>query len=112
MRNMTLDSLPPQLDGTDPYISEEIVDAIDPNIGMFNATAFVTGPLDLYVVNLDGTNSGQVHATLDPNGGHVHTPIVPEPTSVAIFGIGALGMVGMGIRRRRDGRAMTLNRLC
>ena len=28
-------------------------------------------------------------------------PVVPEPTSIAIFGVAALGMAGMGMRRKR-----------
>jgi hypothetical protein len=31
----------------------------------------------------------------------VSTSTVPEPTSLAIFGIGAIGMVGIGVRRKR-----------
>ena len=31
----------------------------------------------------------------------VSTATVPEPTSLAIFGIGALGMVGIGVRHKR-----------
>ena len=82
-----------------------IVDVNDPNIGMFNATLFLHGSLDLFVVNLDGTNSGAIHATLDPSASHVHVP-TPEPTSIAIFGIAALGLVaGRGRRRSQVSRS-------
>ncbi len=50
--------------------------------------------LDIYV----STGLGQVRPDPMPN--------VPEPSSLAIFGIGALAMAGMGMRRKRSHKAV------
>ena len=110
MRQTGLTALPPE-PGTQ-YFSENIVDDDDPNIGMFNATLFLPGPLDLFPIDMNGNVIGPPHASLDPNGGHTHT-VLAEPGTLAILGLGlaglgltglgltGLGLTGLGFARRR-----------
>lgn len=99
MREPSLNALPPGR-GTQ-YVSEDIVSASDPNIGMFNALIFVPGPLNLFPIDPSGQIIGPPHASIDPNGGHIHS--IVEPGTLAILGLGlaGLGFGGLGFARRR-----------
>lgn len=97
-----LPTLPPPL-GTD-YESIGKVDANDPNLGTFAATVILNEVLDLKVVFLDGF-AGEIHAQLDPEGGHTHS-IIPLPAALPLFGTGS-GILGfLGWRRRRQAQAV------
>jgi hypothetical protein len=83
MENPTLSGFPPKFG--DVYVSTGWVGINDPLLGELGAMVN-TSRIDLYLVNLDGTNSNFIAAQLDPlNCPDVHT-ITPEPTSMALFG--------------------------
>lgn len=53
-------------------------------------------------VTIDGLTPGDDVFFNIPNGSHVDPSAIPEPTSIALFGIGVLGMAGYGWRRRKQ----------
>lgn len=52
----------------------------------------------VFVANSNGTNTGATGFAT--NGGGPFPPGVPEPSSMAIAGLGLLGFLGFGLRRR------------
>ena len=66
-------------------------------------------PNGLTVHGFGEDGNGEIYAMVTntpPNGtgGIVYKFVpVPEPASVVLFGIGALALVGYGLKRRRDG---------
>jgi len=65
--------------------------------GLFTAT----NPYSLTeVLTITFTSAGSVQASLSSDSSANFTA-VPEPSSMAIAGLGALGMIGFGLRRRK-----------
>jgi hypothetical protein len=94
--NNTLTGFPPT-EFVDSYTVTGKVWKDDPLLGEFGATVLPL-PIDFYVVNPDGTNSGLLAARIGdcPDcGTDVHT-ITPEPSSLAAFA----GLFGVFFRRR------------
>jgi hypothetical protein len=98
VQNLSLDALPPKLDLTDPYTLAGWVALADPLIGSFGATVN-TSLINLFVVNNDGTNSGVIGATIDPNIPSTHTPN-PEPASLSLIAT-AVSILGYRHWRRK-----------
>ena len=97
-----LPTLPPP-PGTD-YQSVGKVLLTDLNLGTF-AALVLNETINLNVVLADGSNSGSLHASLDPSGGHTHS-IIPIPAAFPLFGTG-LGILGfLGWRRRQKAQAV------
>lgn len=99
MRNDFLTGFPPGASGVDIYNTAGWVDISDPFLGEFGA-AVSNSRINFYVVNPDGTNSGFLAAQLDPTLLNQH--IVPEPTSMAVFG----GLMLLPFRRRLRNAAL------
>ena len=85
------------------YASQVIVDQTAPNIGMFNASDFLRSPLNLFVADGAGANTGGIHAIIDKTqqGVHRHT-VTHEPSAFALIGMGAIGLIGYHRRKRKQ----------
>jgi len=80
------------------------------NTGAFTAGQLTT--IDNYLAASVAAGGGSTYATASAlwvdfqtyNGSHTQDQIigVPEPSALAIAGLGALGMIGYGIRRRKN----------
>lgn len=99
MVNDTLTGFPPRWEPFPPdqYVLAGKVWKDDPLLGEFGATVLPM-PIDFYVVNPDGTNSGLLAARLGdcPDCGTDTHTITPEPSSLAAFA----GLFGVFFRRR------------
>lgn len=83
------------------------------NVGFFPmfADPFDVDSPGIYTIVLSVLNNGQVVAT---NQIYVYAGVnppvaVPEPTSMAIFGLGALGLVGGAVHKRRKQKRESTN---
>ena len=98
MTNFALSSLPPALDGSDPYVGNGRVLAGDPNIGMFGAVV-EPQPVDLFVVFPDGSAGGRHAVALSVT--HVPTPEIDGGAAVSALALLIALLALMSERARR-----------
>jgi len=66
-----------------------------------NPTVDITGGLRI-AVHVQGLSNGGSDSYINGPSTTSGGPVVPEPSSMAIAGLGALGFIGYGLRRRRS----------
>jgi len=84
------------LQGVQTY--SDVISAI--TLALTDPTHDLTGGLrfGVHVQAIGTTGNSDSDVTGGPTGG----PVVPEPSTMAIAGLGALGFIGYGLRRRRS----------
>jgi len=83
------------LSNQDPFAKHEV------DFFFKNVASFQFLPLQSGVVFQYGTNLGEKNYGGTPNGPNPQTPGVPEPSTLAIAGLGGLGLLVYRLRRRR-----------